>query len=191
MQYKIFALVAILSFLSVASVAQTTATEIPQPEFMNEINYYNQSANSLQRLEKNSAKMESKTKAMGMGGFKMGYAIENEKSPVRVTAAGEIRFVMSSGSGGMTMMDPSQMISLYKLSAKKGKREAIMNSAPGAYGMGKEKDNNKISLSFKKVKDGLYMILPDKPLERGEYSFVMMSMGSMDGSSTLYAFGVD
>jgi hypothetical protein len=33
----------------------------------------------------------------------------------------------------------------------------------------------------------------DKPLPRGEYAFSMMAMGagSMDGSTTLYAFGVD
>ena len=33
----------------------------------------------------------------------------------------------------------------------------------------------------------------DKPLGKGEYVFTMMNigMGSMDGSSTLFAFGVD
>ena len=101
---------------------------------------------------------------------------------------------MDMGSMMDAVMDPTQMISLYAVDSKKGMRKLTMQASSGMspFSKGKEKAGSaKYSLSFRKVKDGYFEIVVDKPLSRGEYSFIMMNMGSMDNSSTLFAFGID
>jgi hypothetical protein len=92
------------------------------------------------------------------------------------------------------MMDPSQMISLYAMDSKKGMRKITIQASSGMNPFAKGKDkggSTKYSLSFRKVKEGYFEIVVDKHLPRGEYSFINMGMGSMDNSSTLFAFGID
>ncbi|MBA3673787.1 MAG: hypothetical protein H0W75_02335 [Chitinophagaceae bacterium] len=53
----------------------------PEPEFSNERYYLKKdSVNTAIRLEKNSSKMEAKTKMGGLGGFENGYEMEGGKS---------------------------------------------------------------------------------------------------------------
>ena len=101
---------------------------------------------------------------------------------------------MDMGSMMDAMMDPSQMISLYAMDSKKGMRKITIQASGGMNPFSKGKDkggSTKYSLSFRKVKDGYFEIVVDKHLPRGEYSFINMGMGSMDNSSTLFAFGID
>jgi hypothetical protein len=46
---------------------------------------------------------------------------------------------------------------------------------------------------LKKIKDGYWELIIDKPLPSGEYAFSMMGMGMADanGSHTVFAFGID
>ena len=191
-----------------AAYAQT----YPNPEFMNEIYAYQKDGNVLTRLEKGSSKMESKMKLGGMGGAENGYSLDNEKSAVRFASMGQNSFIYWNGAESTSStsnaktdsmmrangldpslmsgmgMDPSQQISLYKMEQSKGKRKILLMS------MGPFKKNNssdKYSLSFKKIRTGYYEIMVDKPLSKGEYAFLMTGGGSMDGSSTLFAFAVD
>jgi hypothetical protein len=88
------------------------------------------------------------------------------------------------------MMDPTQTISLYSMKSDKGKRKILLQSM-GVMGKSK-KAATKYTLSVKKIKDNYYELLVDKTsLPKGEYAFVMMDMGSMDQSWTLFSFGVD
>ena len=108
---------------------------------------------------------------------------------------------MMANMGNMDMssmmddvMDPSQMISLYAMDSKKGMRKITIQASSGMNPFSKGKDkggSTKYSLSFRKVKDGYFEIVVDKQLPRGEYGFINMGMGSMDNSSTLFAFGID
>jgi hypothetical protein len=198
-----------LTLSSVIAIAQT----YPNPEFTNEVYAYQKQNNTLTRLEKGSSKMETKTKLGGMGGAESGYSIDNEKSTVRLTNIDQFSFVYWNGTetpstssasnaksdsmmrangldpnmfSGMAM-DPSQLISLYKMEQSKGKRKALLMSA----GPFKKNSDNKYSLSFKKIRNGYYEVIVDKPLPKGEYAFVMMAMGSADGSVSLFAFAVE
>ena len=165
------------------------------------------------RLEKGSSKQEMKMKMMGMGGMDQGYELDGERSPIRLTSGNNLVFLLYTGKGtnmssplsdsmmkanGMdpammsTMsayMDPTQNMSLYNMKAEKGKRKALLQSM-GLMGKSK-KTATKYTLSIKKVKEGYYEMIVDKSLPKGEYAFVMMGMGSMDQSFSLFAFGID
>lgn len=80
------------------------------------------------RLEKNSSKLESRTKMGGMGGGENGYTIEGEKSPVKLHN-GNLSFVFSTGSSAEPSassqrdsmmqangMDPSMMLGMGSMS---------------------------------------------------------------------------
>ena len=206
---------------TVLAVAQNTKHNYPDPEFNNEVNFLEKdTAYTAQRLEKNSSKLESKTKMGGLGGAENGYYIDGERSTVRLHNRGQFSFIFSTGAssatGGISQkdsmmlangMDPSMVqgmagmgmndpanINLYKAESGKGKRKVLTMKAGGAVPFGgKPKSADKITFSLKKIREGYWEMVIDKPLGKGEYVFTMMNMGmgSMDGSSTLFAFGID
>ena len=206
---------------TVLAVAQNTKHNYPDPEFNNEVNFLEKdTAYTAQRLEKNSSKLESKTKMGGLGGAENGYYIDGERSTVRLHNRGQFSFIFSTGASsatggvsqkdsmmlangmdpsmvqgmaGMGMNDPSN-INLYKAESGKGKRKVLTMKVGGAVPFGgKPKSADKITFSLKKIREGYWEMVIDKPLGKGEYVFTMMNMGmgSMDGSSTLFAFGID
>jgi hypothetical protein len=210
---RIFFLSAIL-FIAYAINAQT----YPEPEFSNEPYYLNKSAgNTLVRLEKNSSKMD--TKANAISGSESGYSIDGSKSSVRLSTGNNVSFVFSSGSSGSSSttssaksdsimrangMDPAMMsgmddlskkLTLYKVESGKGVRKVLLQKAPGMnpFGSHKLQSSEKYTFSVRKVKEGYWELVVDKPLPKGEYAFTMMSMGmsGMDGSTVIFAFGVD
>jgi len=213
---KHFILSAILISSSYVLYAQN---KYPEPEFSKEVYYLKKdSVNSVMRLEKGSSKMESKTKMGGMGGYEMGYVLDGEKSTVRLSKVPELSFVLStgasarasspqqdsimkangmdpsmmSGMGDMNgMYDPTNMVTLYKAESAKGKRKMLMQKAGGF--SKKSQASDKYTFSVKKIREGYWELVIDKPLPRGEYAFSMMGMGAgnMDGTTTLFAFGMD
>lgn len=215
---KIFLSACYLLLSGMFLVAQNPSTDYPIPEYSNEICLLKKdSATTLRRLEKGSSKQEMKVKMMGMGGMDQGYEMDGEKSPVRLTSGNNLIFIFYNGEAGSaatsspqadsmmkangmdpammqnpmaSMMDPTQSISLYSMDPGKGKRKILLQSM-GIMGKSK-KTTNKYTLSIKKVKDNYYQMIVDKSsLPKGEYAFVMMAMGSMDQSYSLFAFAVD
>jgi len=213
---KIISFFGCLMLFVFLGVAQTKS--YPIPEYSNEIYLLKKdSTTTIVRLEKGSSKQEMKVKMMGMGGMDQGYEMDGEKSQVRLTSGSNLVFIFYNGdaaggapksaqadsmmkANGMdpsmmsnpmaSMMDPTQNISLYSMEPNKGKRKILLQSM-GLMGKSK-KTASKYTLSIKKVKDNYYEMIVDKStLPKGEYSFVMMAMGSMDQSYSLFAFGVD
>lgn len=202
-------------FCSLLMEGQTTTSIYPIPEYSNEIYLLTKSENiTVVRLEKGSSKMENKMK---MGGGNNGYTIEGEKSTVRIGNGNKLTFLyytgtensgknnrndsgMQSNAMDMSAMssqmaaiyDPSQNNSLYSMTTEKGKRSIVLQSYQGMRLMGKpKKESIKYTLSIKKIKEGYTEMLVDKPLPKGEYAFLIMSLGSMDGQYLLFSFGVD
>ncbi len=195
-----------------------TAQNYPNPEFINEVSAFQKDSSKLLRLEKESSKLESKSKFGGVGGSESGYTIGDEKSTIRFSSYSNTKFsfVYWNGAGASktsmsaaadsTMrangmdpamftnmgMDPSNMISLYKMESGSGKRKIILGGSPGMISFGKKnKESPRYSCSFKKIRDGYYEIIVDKALPKGEYAFVIMGAGAMMGGSSLFAFGID
>jgi len=212
-------LISIAAFLFAVFCLQ--AQKYPDPEFANEVYYLKKdSVHSLVRLEKSASKMENKSKAAGFGGFENGYAVDGSKSDVRLSGS-NLSFVVSNGPsassssgssaqrdsimkangmdpsmmGGMPtgMSDPATSVTLYKADASKGTRKIYMMKTGGAFSMGKNKSSDKYTFSVKKIREGYWELVVDKPLPKGEYAFVTMNgysgTGGMD--ALLFAFGVD
>lgn len=181
----------------------------PDPEFVNEVYAFRKDSNTLIRLEKDLTKMDTKSKVIGVGGFENGYTIESEKSSVRLNKDLNYSFIFSTGASknkaadsvmkanGMEEMysmgsDPSQLLSLYQMDASKGKRKIILMAMQGMNPLVKaKKESTKYPFSVKKIREGYYELVVDKTLPRGEYAFVMKDYSSMDGSITVFAFGIE
>jgi hypothetical protein len=199
------------------SVKVVNAQTYPEPEFSNEVYYLKKDKDySVVRLEKSSSKMENKTKIVG--GSENSYSIDGDKSPVRLSGT-NFSFVISKGSSQGSSSpksdsvmkangldpnmadqismggDPSQTITLYKVSSDKNIRKIYLVKVGGYFSMGKNKlqSSDKITFSVKKIRNGYWELVIDKPLSKGEYAFTMMSMGmsGADGSTLIFAFGVD
>jgi hypothetical protein len=197
-----------LMFCAYVSYAQT----YPQPEFTNEVYFLKKdNSYSLVRLEKSSAKQE--TKVNMIKGSEMGYEIEGKTSPIRLATGANICFVYtttssSSNSKSDSIMrangmdpnamtglgnDPSSAITLYKLNVDGGSRKIYLQKQGGYFGSHKNQTSDKYTFSLKKIRDGYWELVIDKPLPKGEYAFSMTGMGAADmmGAHTVYAFGVD
>ena len=213
-------LISITAFLLAAIYLH--AQNYPDPEFTNEVYYLKKdSVHSLVRLEKTSAKLEGKSKGAGFGGYENGYVLDGDKSAVRLSNGSKVSFVFATGSAGAgssnssayrdsimkangadptmmsgmaSMTDPANTINLYKADLAKGKRKILMQKVGGAFGGGKVQSSDKYTFSVKKVRDGYWELVVDKPLPKGEYAFTLaayMNTGAMDGSTTLFTFGID
>lgn len=103
---------------------------------------------------------------------------------------------MMEGMGNMGgMNDPSGNITLYKVESASNKRKVLLQKNPGMmpFGSKKQKSSDKYTFSVKKIREGYWELVIDKPLPRGEYAFTIMGMGigNMDGSTTLFSFAVN
>ncbi len=197
------------------------AQKYPEPEFSNEVYYLKKdTVYSANRLEKESAKLEAKTKMGGLGGMENGYTIDDTKSKVRIASRNNLSFVFSTGASvkvassqsdslmNANGMDPDMMrsmtggmissldnITLYKLESEKGKRKILMQKGGSAvpFASKKLKSSEKYTFSIKKIREGYSELVIDKTLPAGEYAFSVPQngMGGMGGDVTLFAFGID
>lgn len=167
--------------------------DYPEPEFLDEVCFLKKGDTvEIIRLEKSQSKMDTRLKAGGIGGAESGYVIDGEKSSLRVTGNNPSFVYASSGvSGGLGMMDLSNRVILYKADVSRGMRKVLLQKGGGYFG-GKVRSSDKLTFSVRAISDGYWEIVIDKPLDAGEYVFTSMgSSTSMDGSVTMFAFGVD
>jgi hypothetical protein len=210
----------IFLFLAIICINHSVyAQDYPEPEFSNEVSFLKRAV-SVVRLEKNTVKMESKTRLGGLGGAESGYTLEGEKSGVVITAGNNLSFVYAKGasSGNITaekdsmmrangmdpsiigtsmntpMSDPANMITLYKAQPGKGKRKITLQKMAGAspFASRKVSSSDKYTFSAKKIREGYWVLVVDKNLPTGSYAFAInaMGMGAMDGEITLFSFEV-
>ncbi len=211
--------VTLISGMLVASAL--LAQNYPTPEYANEVYLIKKdSGNSLQRLEKNSSKMDQSTKIMG--GSETSYTFDGDKSPVRLQGGSNLYFIYTTGNTSSTntaasdstmrangfdpnmvnnmmgnMNDPAKALTLYKASPSGGGRKIILMKAPGMFGSHKMTSSDKFTFSVKKIRDGYWEFQIDKTLPPGEYAFMTSGMGMgnyadmMGGNVTIFAFGID
>jgi len=205
------AISSLVALLFCAFVA--TAQTYPEPEFSNEV-YYLKKENpySLVRLEKSQAKQENKVNVIK--GSEYGYVIDGKSSPVRFASGNNVSFIFSNGSSQTSNarsdsvmkangIDPntfsgmsgdiSSQITLYKLNIDGSSRKIYLQKQGGYFGNHKNQTSDKYTYSLKKIRDGYWELIVDKPLPSGEYAFSMMGMGMADanGSHTVFAFAIN
>jgi len=175
-----------LLFLVMAFIVRAQ-DQYPSPEFANHPYYFDKGTKKLTALEKSSAKIATRVKALGYGGMSSNYVIDGNTSSVIVPVADSMEFVVT---GGNQMMDPSQMMSLYLLDANKKQRTAVVAQAKGLFG--KNKEAGKITCLLKKINDKYVLVVPVK-LQPGQYAFINLmggGGGAGDISYDAYCFAV-
>ena len=176
---------------SLCLCAQNSADSIPEPEFMNQV-FALSNDRKLITLEKKDAEYVSKMKAAGFGGSKQMYEMSGAKSTVALSND-NLMFVVSTAGGGSGFgMDPSSQFALMKFETKKDKRQAL---AAEYGGMKKPKGpgDNELGLNFKRIRDGVYGIVPAQNLEKGEYAFLNKTSvqgGGMSMKMEAFAFNI-
>ncbi len=168
---------------------QTKDESIVKPEMLNHI-YIIGDSNQLNSLEKGKVTMVTKMKLAGFGGSSSNYNMEGTSSSVRITnSQPQFAIKMSDMTG-----DPSNYIRLYKFKTKNSGREAAISSV-GVMGTKPNISTEGLPFVVKNPSQGIFILVPEKPLEAGEYGFINLMMTSGTGakniSYTTFAFGID
>jgi hypothetical protein len=205
----------VLVLLCLTSLAQNKTKKYPEPEFTNEVTLLKNDS-SLMRLEKGVSNLDTKMKMAGFGGAESGYSMDGEKSTVRIADGNNLSFIFFTGAASSSSIndslmksygvnqasysemtasanDPARRISLYKVEVEKGNRKIFLQKSGGTFGNKKNQSSEKYTFSVKKIRDGYWELIIDKPLPKGEYAFSMMDMTGASGAmgAMLFAFGVD
>ena len=192
----LFVIAAIASFFGWAQTSAdsvSSSPKVPKLEYMNQLYYYNESQNKAVALEKTQAAQKTKTKLAGFGGSSTDYIIDGEKSNVRFGSSDKIVFAIKMNS--MMTMDVSQTNTLRKFESSNKMRKCNMQQV-GAVGTNPKYHVDGIKCQMKELSEGVYLLIPEKPLTPGEYAFIsMMAPGSYDDPKTpkfgAFAFGID
>ncbi|MBS1594096.1 MAG: hypothetical protein JST90_07210 [Bacteroidetes bacterium] len=165
---------------ALSAFAQTVT--VPDPEFPSRPYYLKDG--KLENLEKISAAID----ISGMGG-RVSLTAFQSKSDIRFSKNSLPQFYIKiEGSG-----DASDKVDVGIAIVKKDRRR-FTQEATGFNGAAKDISSTKASVSLKKIREGLYQVIFDKPLASGEYAFMpSMDLGSLMGGGklTLFCFGVD
>jgi hypothetical protein len=159
---------------------------VPEPEFINQVYFLNKD-HKLQDLEKTQAELKTKS---GIAGGKQVYVINGAKSSVTLSAT-DAMFVVSNGASGFAT-DPSQQFELLKFDVKKNNREGLSVKYGGIGKAKMDEGSNHVKINYKKLKEGVFGIVPEQPLAAGEYAFInKLSMQGTSMKMDAYAFSVE
>ncbi len=170
------------------AVHPVAAKEYPDIDMMNIPHRYDGKANTLKDLEKAVVTIKGKITIGSVfvpgSSAPITFKIDGEKSTVRVTGTDSALFMVNSGNG------TPDIFKLYSVTPKKGKREGLYMKQ---HTMKMEIENGVVPFSYKKVKEGIYEIIPNTKLQPGEYCLMnSASIGTYGGTKAdVYAFGID
>lgn len=170
--------------LSFYSIGQDT---IPTPEFTARPYYLKNG--TLENLEKSDANFDMKAVGGGYGGTEEYLMAFNAKSNVRFTKDQIPAFYVRFENAG----DPSDLLTLSLAEIKKDRRR-FKTASTTLTGKARNASDTKVGISFKKVRDGVYLITFDASLQPGEYAFLPpMDLSALmsGGKFKLFCFGVD
>lgn len=185
MKFKLILM--LMTCFSLTLVAQNKT--VPAPETLNEIHCFKKQLNTTQVLERGKASMQTKAKAMGLGGVFTNYVMDGDQSTIRITQNDSLSFIVSMASG---TGEPSAWYSLFKANAKKGKRSASYVSS-NVFTAKSKAGEGIIVFTVKHLGNNVYEIIPSEKLTAGEYFFVNKgTLGTYGGQAAdAFAFGID
>ncbi len=154
----------------------------PKLDLINMVHLYDKASQTVRPLERATALLKTKSKFMGYGGTNMVLEISPSHSPVRIRLDSVRSFIVNTGSG-------TDGFALYKAEVKGNNRQGIT----AKFGMtGMKGSQGVMAVDMRPLGTGVYELIPNGTLEKGEYFFASRSAGS--GATTnvdVYAFGVD
>ena len=146
------------------------AQDVPQPDFANVPAYYIEGTNELHNLAKENITYATKLK-------KVVYELQGTASKVRIKQTSNYNFIVKSFEG----VDPSAIIQLKTVTVTKKNRQATMGQAQGYTKASLSVDA--IPYNLRKLNNNVYQIVPESPLEPGEYIFEAIGI--------VYSFGIE
>lgn len=172
-------LIASLIVLLLFSCSFVIAQEIKvvEPQVIGIIYYFDSANNKLVDLQRETARVKGKVKALGLGGAKSIAELKGTKSSVRLSANQPLEFVIQLANG----VDPNR-VQLYLFEIKKDKRESILGKETM---LSSEAGTGRIQINVMKHGQSSYKIVAAKNLIPGEYAF------SVNDSYDAFSFGVD
>jgi hypothetical protein len=178
-----------------ANTSPSTGTaKQPQPaqtgnlDFINVPHYLDKSKNSLRVLERSTVAVKAKVnliKAMIPGtSTPIVFRMDSVSSPVRLPQLESVSFMINTGT------NIPEIFGLYRMSASKNRREATWFNVSA---FDNKSDKDVIAFNYRKVREGVYEIVPVSKLEKGEYCFVNKASYTTYGGAKadVFAFGVD
>lgn len=168
-----------------ASVAGKSGAAVPEPDIINLIHYYEKAQGKITPLEKSTAQMRTRSKALGYGGVNLTFELNTPKSDVRLPQAETLAFMVNTGGG------PADAFVLYKLQVKKNTRQAVATNYSAFVGM--KGSEGVVAINIKVLKPGVFELIPAAKLVPGEYFFANKTAGNAATTSNaeVYAFGID
>jgi hypothetical protein len=172
-----------------ANTKRESVSAIPDVDMINNLYYLDKAAGKAITLEGVTAKARIKINPLKAfiptSSFPVMLRVDGEKSSVQLQASST--FIVNCGN----TMTPEVVFGLYRYSTiKKGYRETIWQKVSGIT-TGQDKDM--VSFNYKKLKDGVYEIIPNAPLDKGEYCFVnrMSYANYKEMKADVFAFGIE
>jgi hypothetical protein len=134
-------------------------------------------------LERQTPKVQLKSKALGLGGVKSVLEIKGDKSPIRFKEGQQLEFVVLVSS---QQTDPQGILQLFSLDSLNGKRQLILGKE-GLTSAGPKSVVNDKAVPFNATKYGTssFKMRPAQNLPPGEY--VLGTKDTTDG----FCFAVD
>jgi hypothetical protein len=164
-------------------VSEPDATPV-NLEILNLIHAWNKHTNAKFPLERTTAQMKTRAKALGYGGVNVVFEVPGEKASVRLTDSLPF-FIVNTGGA-----HPDGFV-LYKLNVKKKYRQAVSANYSSISGM--KGSEGVLSVNIRSLKNGLYELSLVSPLAKGEYFFALKSSNNAMTTSNaeVFAFGID
>lgn len=172
-----------------APVAASKAAAVKPPavdlEILNLVHIWNKKTNEAHPLEKTSARMRTRAKALGYGGANVVFEVDGEKSAVRIVSDSLPVFIVNTGG------PPPDGFVLYKLTVKKKYRQAVSANLSTIGGM--KGSEGVVPVNIKSLNNGLFELSPATALQKGEYFFALKSSNNAMTTSNaeVYTFGVE
>jgi len=166
--------------------------------------FYADGAGRMQRMEP-TVTNQAKTGGLfgyaltgGLASMSVKAAIQNQTSRVPVTGSSRFYFFAASSngddsgawaSGTNTVVNSPAELTLIRLTAKDGRREARVGSMNIGGAKTGVMDKDRIAFTHTAVRPGVYVIEPNAPLPAGEYGFIYsLAGGGAGGAMTARIF---
>jgi hypothetical protein len=165
---------AILIVLSLSTCAAQTATDkTPEPESIGVFFYLDSSTQTLKRLPKEDWKRHSKA---GWSSVATDLKLDGTSSSFRIPAGAKDIFIFRASE------DSAEKAKLYRFTVKGDRREFEQ----GKWKRRDYKPNPGEPVDISKFGESSYKIVPEAPLEPGEYALF-----TGDTAAVVFTFGVD
>jgi hypothetical protein len=155
---------------------------IPVPQYDEVFYRYDRAAGKLLELERRTASLFLKPKAMGLGGYQGVLYLKGARSPVRFREGDPLEFVIA-----LPQRAEPHPVQFFAMRQADDRREVIP-STPSKLAAGASKDAvdlGTVQYEIRKYGESGWLITPSTPLPPGEYTL------SLPTGNLGYAFAVD